>query len=176
VLCFLRYTSNCKQPFAASIATMSDYDFASNKYGGGENDRTDYGSLLNTSTASMTFVNVVAPATLPEGYQFDTVVEHDDSRTIKVTVPLGGVEKGQPFSVPLIEASEVQTVTIATKTTSPGEFSILEGHWRDSIFGCFNYGLCHPHCWTSYCCPLSKCILCPTSLFSVVFKPMLNFP
>jgi hypothetical protein len=136
---------------------MSDYDFEPNKNGGGgDNDRTDSGSLRNNSIAPMTFVNVVAPATLPEGYQFDTVIDYDNSQTIKVTVPPGGVTKGQAFSAPLTEALEA----IATEIVSPGDYlSIPVGHWRDDFCGCFNYGLCHPHCWTSHCCPLSKYIV-----------------
>jgi hypothetical protein len=30
------------------------------------------------------------------------------------------------------------------------------GHWRDSLFGVFNYGLCHPHWWTALGCSLCK--------------------
>ena len=46
-------------------------------------------------------MEVVAPATLPEGYEFQ--VEMNGSK-YSVTVPPGGVEKGQAFSVPFPEA------------------------------------------------------------------------
>jgi hypothetical protein len=42
-----------------------------------------------------TMIQVVAPATLPEGYEFDAAVGNN---TIKVKVPPGGVEAGQKVS------------------------------------------------------------------------------
>jgi len=43
---------------------------------------------------------VIAPATLPEGYEFE--VEAPDGTTFQVQVPMGGVKQGQAFSVPSI--------------------------------------------------------------------------
>lgn len=94
-------------------------------------------------------IQVVAPATLPEGYQFDALV---NGRTIKVQVPVGGVEKGQTFSVGIAPES----IAGSGSNTASGSISIPVGHWRDDIFDCFKYGICHPHCWTSFLCPLSK--------------------
>ena len=43
-------------------------------------------------------MEIVAPATLMEGYKLDTQV---GDRVITVTIPPGGVEKGQKFMVPM---------------------------------------------------------------------------
>lgn len=89
-------------------------------------------------------VQVVAPATLPEGYEFEAQV---GSSVIKVKVPPGGVEEGQKFEIPF----ETQHFTAAAGPNVP------VGHWRDGLFDIFRYGLCHPHCWTGCFCHLCKC-------------------
>lgn len=85
-------------------------------------------------------LSVVAPATLPEGYQLEATI---GSSKYKVTVPMGGVEEGQTFQVPLPQQMA-------------NTMSIPVGHWRDALFGCWNYGPCHPHWWTGLCCTLCK--------------------
>lgn len=95
-------------------------------------------------TAATALMQVVAPATLPEGYEFDVSI---GERTVRVTVPEGGVEKGQTFSVPL-------PTTVESLIT--GSVSIPVGHWRDGLFDIFHYGVCHPACWTACCCHLCK--------------------
>ncbi|GKY95643.1 hypothetical protein MPSEU_000525500 [Mayamaea pseudoterrestris] len=86
-------------------------------------------------------LSVIAPATLPEGYEFETIV---GNARYMVTVPPGGVEIGQKFEVPLPSRMVASAATIA----------IPVGHWRDSLFGCFSHGPCHPHLWTGLCCGL----------------------
>jgi hypothetical protein len=60
------------------------------------------------------------------------------------------------------KAREKRTTKLATSVEGKGncddtiEISIPVGHWRDDACGCFNHGICHPHWWTSFCCPLSK--------------------
>jgi hypothetical protein len=98
-------------------------------------------SLQTTAVTAM--MQVVAPATLPQGYEFDASI---GDRSVKVTVPPGGVEQGQTFYVPLPEKVESLITGI----------SIPVGHWRDGLFDIFHYGVCHPSCWTSCCCPLCK--------------------
>jgi hypothetical protein len=88
-------------------------------------------------------MQVTAPATLPEGYEFTVML---GSLKFPVKVPPGGVEQGQVFSVPLPTAGVPQIHTT----------SIPVGAWRDELDGCFNYGACHPHCWTSCLCTLRK--------------------
>jgi len=95
-------------------------------------------------------IQVVAPATLPEGYQFETTLTAttpgEPPRTLTVTVPPGGIEQGQTFSV------EMPSVH---RDTMISGISIPVGHWRDGLFtGIFNYGPCHPSCWTGCCCHL----------------------
>jgi hypothetical protein len=94
-------------------------------------------------TVATAMMQVVAPANLPEGYTFDAVI---GDRSVKVTIPAGGVEKGQTFSVPLPSAVESLITGI----------SIPVGHWRDGLFDIIHYGVCHPSCWISCCCPVCK--------------------
>jgi hypothetical protein len=121
-----------------------------------------------TATAIETYhyVDVIAPASLPEGYQFDTII--DTNHTMNVTVPRGGVTKGQKFSAPIrnvvVGVGSTGMSVVATKVTdttgnctrTTNDTSTPVGHWRDDILGCFNYGVCHPHWWTACCCPLGK--------------------
>lgn len=89
--------------------------------------------------AGLPMIEVVAPATLPEGFEF---MANYGNTKVSVRVPPGGVEQNQKFMVPLpadVESSPV---------------SIPVGHWRDEIYDMFNYGLCHPHLWTSFFCAL----------------------
>jgi hypothetical protein len=100
------------------------------------------GETLQATTATA-MMQVVAPATLPEGYEFEASI---GDRLVKITVPQGGIEKGQTFSVPLPEKVESLISGI----------SIPVGHWRDGLFDIFHYGVCHPSCWTACCCHLCK--------------------
>jgi hypothetical protein len=105
--------------------------------------RPDVSSLPTVAGKSM--MQITAPATLPEGYELPVQL---GSLQFKVKVPLGGIEQGQAFSVPIPLESTVQPVSTVS--------SIPVGAWRDSECDCFNYGLCHPHIWTSYLCTLCK--------------------
>jgi hypothetical protein len=98
-------------------------------------------------TAATAMMQVTAPATLPEGYQFDAQI---GDRVVQITVPNGGVEQGQSFSVPLPE-------TVESLIQGKG-ISIPVGHWRDGLFDIFHYGLCHPAVWSACCCHLCKLI------------------
>ena len=105
--------------------------------------RPDVNSLPTVSGKSM--MQITAPATLPEGYELPVQL---GLLQFKIKVPMGGVEQGQVFSVPIPTESTIQPASTA--------LSIPVGAWRDSECDCFNYGLCHPHIWTSYCCALCK--------------------
>jgi hypothetical protein len=96
------------------------------------------------AVSSVPLVEVVAPADLPEGYEFQAVI---GGRVIPIKVPPGGVERGQKFQVPFPEQ---------LTTAISGGASVPVGHWRDSLLGVFSYGVCHPHCWTSCCCHLRE--------------------
>jgi hypothetical protein len=93
-------------------------------------------------------IEVVAPATLMEGYGLEAQV---GNRIMIVTIPLGGVEKGQKFSVPVPMSTHDPTAGAlpALKMTIP------VGHWKDGLCDCCRYGICHSHCFISYwCCAL----------------------
>jgi hypothetical protein len=102
------------------------------------------GPTLQSTHAPL--LSVIAPATLQEGYEFETMI---GNARYKVTVPLGGVEEGQKFEVPL----PPQVVA-----SSSNLIAIPVGHWRDSLLGCFSHGPCHPHLWTGCCCGLCEYI------------------
>jgi hypothetical protein len=105
-------------------------------------NRPPVGTLPNVDAKSM--MQITAPATLPEGYELPVQL---GAMTFKVKVPMGGIEQGQKFSVPIPTECISQTVTAS---------SIPVGAWKDNECDCFNYGVCHPHIWTSWLCPLCK--------------------
>lgn len=88
-------------------------------------------------------VEVIAPATLSEGYQFEAQL---GERTIQVTVPQGGVEGGQKFMVPLQESPQASILS--------HKVNIPVGHWRDGLCNCCAYGPCHNHFIMACLCPL----------------------
>jgi hypothetical protein len=100
----------------------------------------DPSQALPTVT-SIPMMQVVAPATLPEGYEFQAVA---GNRTFTVKVPPGGIEQGQKFEVPFPQHLE----------SAISGISVPVGHWRDGLFEIFRYGACHPHCWTGCFCHL----------------------
>jgi len=97
--------------------------------------------VLRTAVATP-MVEVVAPANLREGYEFDAQI---GGQAFKVTVPPGGIEQGQKFSVPY-GGNIVSTRTM----------NVPVGAWKDSIFNCFEYGPCHNHlCLSCWCVPIA---------------------
>lgn len=114
----------------------------------------DYGS--STQPAN---VQVIAPATLNAGYTFDAVYE---GNTFTVTVPEGGVVKGQRFIVPFIPPAVAEATPIMNTTLLPlnppnttGEDSIPLGVWRDGLCDCCKFGPCHPSLLTAcFCRPI----------------------
>lgn len=91
-------------------------------------------------------VEVVAPETLNAGYTFDAVYQ---DVTFTVTVPEGGVSKGQKFIVPFEPPTEATAV--AASPINDTSATIPTGHWRDGLFDCFRFGCCHPHFCNSWC-------------------------
>lgn len=106
-----------------------------------------YGS--SGQSAQPTNVQVIAPATLNAGYTFDAVYE---GNTFTVTVPDGGVVKGQRFIVPFIPQAEATIMEASllplnspnTRGNGTAEDSIPTGVWRDSLCDCCKFGPCHP--------------------------------
>jgi len=122
-----------------------------------------------TQTVSATpQIEVEAPADLPEGYEFRVSLggTTNNGKTFVVTVPPGGVERGQKWTVPLSSSSsgninseddDNSSFLYPQQQQQQHSVHIPVGHWRDGLFGIFNYGVCHPHAWTACCCSLCKC-------------------
>lgn len=87
-------------------------------------------------------IEIIAPATLPEDYEFPVTMNH---QKYLVKVPIGGVEEGQKFSVPMSDLM-LQQATV----------NIPVGHWRDGLTDLFKYGIWHPHWITATACSLRK--------------------
>ena len=94
-------------------------------------------------------MEVVAPATLSEGYSFDVEIE---GQTVTIQVPKGGVEEGQKFTMAM-------PVTASLEVGLP-RVNVPVGQWRDGLCDCCKYGLCHNALWTSTFCCLSKWNVC----------------
>jgi len=56
---------------------------------------------MDDETPQPKMLRVVAPATLPQGYTFDVLLDHN--RPFTVTVPTGGIREGDSFTIPLEE-------------------------------------------------------------------------
>jgi len=102
-------------------------------------------TITSVSTA-VPSIEVVSPATLPEGYKFDAQM---GETTLTVTVPKGGVEEGQKFSVPFPQGS-----TSVDESLLHHRINVPVGQWKDGFFSCFRNGLCHAMLCNSFFCPL----------------------
>lgn len=97
------------------------------------------------SSEAQPYLEVVAPATLPEGYTFDAEA---NGHSFTVKVPVGGVEEGQRFSVPFPAGANGYSGAAIPRASVP------VGHWKDGLCDCFKYGVIHPALWNACCCPL----------------------
>lgn len=91
------------------------------------------------------YLEVVSPSSLPEGYTFDA---ETNGHSFKVTVPIGGVEEGQRFSVPFPATSNDFSGQAVPRASVP------VGHWKDGLCDCCRLGCVHPVIWNACCCPL----------------------
>jgi len=80
-------------------------------------------------------VNVIAPASLPEGYTFEAQI---GERTFTATVPAGGVKEGQSF------------LTVLPPEGNTLRSNKVTGRWKDSLCDFCSFGCCHPH----LCCAI----------------------
>ncbi|KAL7546493.1 hypothetical protein ACHAWF_009830 [Thalassiosira exigua] len=92
------------------------------------------------------YLEVVAPAKLPEGYTFEAEV---DGRSFKVKVPAGGVEEGQRFTVPFPDEIGGSGQGLADSTEA-----LTFGYWKDGLFDCCQFGCIHSVLCNAWCCPL----------------------
>lgn len=88
------------------------------------------------SSSPPVLVYVVAPSNLHAGHTFDAEVQGFEGFSFMVTVPVGGVMEGQEFLVPLPTSFPANRIVAPT------------GRWKDPIFDCLSYGMCH----ASLCC------------------------
>jgi Cys-rich protein (TIGR01571 family) len=97
-------------------------------------------------------VDVVAPADLPGGYNFEAEFE---GQRFLATVPAGGVKEGETFTCYMRQLDSMA-------------FDAPTGYWRDGICGLCSYGCCHPVVWNSILCPL-------VALAQVQYRANLDF-
>jgi len=102
-------------------------------------------TITSVSTAVPT-IEVVSPGTLPEGYKFDAQM---GDRTLTVTVPKGGIEEGQKFSVPFPAGS-----TTVDESLLQHRMNVPVGQWKDEFLSCFKHGCCHSLLLNAFFCPL----------------------
>ncbi|KAG7337558.1 PLAC8 family domain containing protein [Nitzschia inconspicua] len=105
------------------------------------------------------------PASLSEGVVFwATITRGNDATDCKkptrssfpVRVPIGGVESGQTWLVPIMtEHDEGFTDDIGDfeHNEQVQQQTVQYGQWRDGLCSCFRHGLCHPHIWNAWLCP-----------------------
>jgi Cys-rich protein (TIGR01571 family) len=91
----------------------------------------------NPRDMEVPMVDVVAPADLPEGFQFEAEIQN---KLFIATVPAGGVSKGDTFSCYMKEKMRDSDIPI--------------GRWRDGLFDCLKHGPLHPMLLNSLVCPL----------------------
>lgn len=91
------------------------------------------------SATATPIAQVIAPATLPEGYSFEAEI---GGKVVSVVVPPGGVEEGQTFTAPLNEDTRARPNSIPV------------GAWRDGICDFCKFGCCHPLLCLGWWCPL----------------------
>jgi len=84
-------------------------------------------------------MDVIAPATLDAGYTFQIEI---NGRVLTITVPDGGVEEGQVFTVSDPVESQQAVASIVDDIYEPPH-----GAWKDGLFDCFTLGCCHPSCF-----------------------------
>uniref|UniRef100_A0A7S1D7B1 Uncharacterized protein n=1 Tax=Cyclophora tenuis TaxID=216820 RepID=A0A7S1D7B1_CYCTE len=93
-------------------------------------------------------VEVIAPATLQAGYTFDAVFK---GKTIPVTVPEGGVQRGDKMTI-TFQQQIVPTEATPLTGEEPIEHT-TRGEWKDGLCECCKYSCCHPSFMNAWCCP-----------------------
>jgi hypothetical protein len=95
---------------------------------------------LDPDLQGLPMVDVVSPADLPGGYEFEAEIE---DRRFLATVPAGGVRKGETFSCYMRDLDNVGS-------------EIPVGRWRDGQLDCLTHGVFHPLVLNAVFCPASK--------------------
>lgn len=162
-------------PYDNPPQTMTAVEDSPSRKSSGQHYGATSTSTTSTSIAP-TNVQVIAPATLSAGYVFEAMYENV---IFDVTVPEGGVTKGQRFIVPFVpppppppaaavataifgeDGAMITSANVAEIPSMEDAFSrrrnIPMGKWRDNLFDCFHYGFFHPALWCS--CLFKPCLL-----------------
>lgn len=90
-------------------------------------------------------IEVEAPSALPGGYE---MMVEQDGRKMMITVPAGGVDKGQVFTAAPRPAPEGVVVETPVNPQVKNDGQPPRGHWRNGLCDCFNM-CCLPVCWWS---------------------------
>ena len=53
----------------------------------------------------------------------------------------------------MIHDKRMRTATAAAAVTTTTTASHVAGQWKDGLFSCLKYGICHPHIWNAWLCP-----------------------
>jgi len=98
---------------------------------------TESATSASSKTSGPPLLNITAPETLPAGSAFKA--KYND-KEFHVTVPEGGVVKGQTMCVPCPTsvATPPTTTKVVEARVHAKEFSVPVGAWRDGPFDCFN--------------------------------------
>lgn len=96
-------------------------------------------------------IQVVAPATMQEGYTFETKLVKS-GRIVPVTVPRGGVTKGETFEVQIPLCDDDRGVSNHVISLPRGKIPL--GHWKDGLCDCLSVGLIHPVLCNAWLCPI----------------------
>jgi|Dee2metaT_21_FD_contig_71_613234_length_1023_multi_16_in_0_out_0_1 Cys-rich protein (TIGR01571 family) len=108
------------------------------KTGEKTDEKNSYGAIPTAEPIpedDVPLVKVVAPSDMMEGFKFRAIY---DGVAFPVIVPAGGCAAGQVLTVPFNPKAD----------DMPSRF------WKDDIFSCFRYGVCHPSSLLACCCPL----------------------
>ena len=93
----------------------------------------------SSSPSATPYLEVVSPATLPEGYSFEAEA---NGKTFQVQVPQGGVKKRVKYSpYRLILLHLHIDGGVINNSTAP------IGRWRDDLCDCFRHGIFATQCY-----------------------------
>jgi Cys-rich protein (TIGR01571 family) len=133
--------SMAETPTTTSLLANDEFliDDPSRRNNGGGNDT--HTTPSPTAQNMHPVVQVVAPENLTGGFTFDVEVNHE---ILTVTVPMGGVFKGQTF----------KSQTQARIVESNQQLRVPMGGWKDGLFDFLKYGPFHSSFCLAICCPL----------------------
>lgn len=94
-------------------------------------------------------VNVMAPYTLPAGFQFEARIGDE---IFTATVPPEGVTQGELFATRMGDI-DGDTSVAAQRTRVFKDMDAPPSRWRDELFDCFRHGIDHPFLWNTILCP-----------------------